>query len=282
MRSGSVVLVGAGPGRADFLTLAGLKAIQQATVILYDALLAPDIRSLFPKKVTTVFVGKRCGRHALSQEQINALLVDYAKQGQRVVRLKGGDPFIFGRGAEEVEALRKAGISYRIVPGVSAMNGIGAQLSLPLTARGLGNEFRAIQGHKLPDDARYWQGLADYEGTLVIFMGVENIASITSRLLTHGAVGDRPLAVVETGEHGHLHTTRSTVEAIYRSGFARKTSGPGIIYIGSNVNLIDESALGSSLSLINGGTRGSNQDLLDGAALDAWDRSPRLSWEVGL
>lgn len=248
MRSGFVTLVGAGPGHADFLTLAGLKAIQQAEVILYDALLAPDIRRFFPKKAKTVYVGKRCGQHALRQDQINARLVEFAQEGFRVVRLKGGDPFIFGRGAEEVEALRKEGIPYAIVPGVSALNGIAAQVALPVTARTHSNEFRAIQGHSLPDDPLYWQGLARYQGTLVVFMGVENVVAIVRRLLASGAEGDRPIALIESDERGDTHVSRSKIAIIASEGFARQTTGPGIIYIGANVALMAETTLAREAS----------------------------------
>lgn len=239
MRSGNVVLVGAGPGHVDFLTIAGLKAIQAAEVILYDALLTPDIRRLFPTKAKALYVGKRCGHHALKQNQINDLLISYAQSGYEVVRLKGGDPFIFGRGAEEVEALRAANCSYRIVPGISALNGIAAQVSLPLTSRSDANEFRALQGHSLPSDPMYWQDLARYNGTVVIFMGIENLPEIARRLCEAGARPDTELAVIETDEDGRQHVTRSNHQSIIEFGFDKKTNGPGIIYLGPNIKLMN-------------------------------------------
>lgn len=242
MRSGNVVLVGAGPGHVDFLTIAGLKAIQAAEVILYDALLAPDIRRLFPSKAKTLYVGKRCGQHALKQNQINDLLVSYARSGYQVVRLKGGDPFIFGRGAEEVEALREAHISYQIVPGISALNGIAAQVGLPLTSRSDANEFRALQGHTLPSDPSYWQDLARYKGTVVIFMGIENLPAIALRLREAGADRETLLAVIETDDEGHPQVTQSNLQSVIEFGFDRKTQGPGIIYLGPNVKLMNSQA----------------------------------------
>ncbi len=243
MKQGFVSLVGAGPGSVDLLTLGAVKALQKAEVILYDALLASDVRKLFPKRAKTVYVGKRCGQHALKQHEINDLLVAYGQQGKRVVRLKGGDPFIFGRGAEEVAALRAAGLAYQIIPGISAMNGIAAEWALPLTARGHGNEFRAIQGHHLPDDPAYWHELAHYQGTLVIFMGIEKLPTIIARLRAFGAERQRPIAILETDEEGRTHLSKSQLGIWQQTGFEKKTKGPGIIYIGSNVSLMESTAL---------------------------------------
>ncbi len=239
MRSGNVVLVGAGPGHVDYLTIAGLKAIQSAEVILFDALIATDIRGYFPTKAKALYVGKRCGQHALKQNQINDLLISYAQAGYQVVRLKGGDPFIFGRGAEEVEALREAGISYQIVPGISALNGIAAQFSLPLTSRKDANEFRALQGHTLPADPRYWKDLARYQGTVVIFMGIENLPLIALRLRDAGAKRETLVAIIETDDEGRHVTTRTSLQTLIEYGFDKKTSGPGIIYLGANVALMN-------------------------------------------
>ncbi len=239
MRSGFVALVGAGPGHVDYLTLAGLKALQAADVILYDALLSAEFRQLFPQKSRAIFVGKRCGRHALAQEQINALIIAHAKQGKYVVRLKGGDPFVFGRGAEEVAALRSVGIPYRIIPGVSALNGVAASFALPLTLRSGGNEFRAIQGHQLPDDTQWWEDLARYRGTLAIFMGLEKLASTLQQLIKHGADPQRPIALIESDSEGPAHAFRSNLAAILSHGYQRLGQGPVIVYIGDNIQFMD-------------------------------------------
>ncbi len=239
MTTGTVTLVGAGPGPADYLTLAALRAIEQSDTILFDALLAADVRALFPRTARAVYVGKRCGQHALTQEQINALLIAHAGAGERVVRLKGGDPFIFGRGGEEVAALRAAGISYQVVPGISALNGVAAQWALPLTDRSHSNEFRAIQGHTLVQDPAYWRDLAAYRGTVVIFMGTRNLQLIATRLLAHGAPAALPVAVIETATDGRPQLTKSDLVQAATHGFTSRTSGPGLIYIGSNVGLMD-------------------------------------------
>ncbi len=252
MSRGFVTLVGAGPGSADYLTLGAVKALQQAEVILYDALLSPDIRRLFPRRAKPIYVGKRCGQHALKQDEINALLVEWGHKGRRVVRLKGGDPFIFGRGAEEVEALRAAKIPYRIIPGLSALNGIAAQWSLPLTSRDHSNEFRAVQGHHLPDDPSYWHELASYRGTLVLFMGIEKLPLIVERLRAFGAERQRPIAIIETDAEGQSHVTRSELGQIQKHGFTRKTKGPGIIYIGQNVKLMDQTLQNSAEEIDHG------------------------------
>jgi uroporphyrin-III C-methyltransferase len=240
MSSGSVTLIGAGPGRADYLTLAAIKTLAKAEVILYDALIGEDIRDFFPQHARTQYVGKRCGAHSFSQPEINQLLIQYARQGHQVARLKGGDPFIFGRGAEEVLALHQAGIAYEIVPGISAMNGVAAQAGLPLTSRAHSNEFRAIQGHSLPDDATSWRSLASYRGTLVIYMGLNKLSFIVSRLLTHGSSPWQPLLIVETALDGQLHQKRGTLASFHNQPYQRQTKGPGIIYIGTNVNLMPQ------------------------------------------
>jgi len=239
MRSGFVALVGAGPGHVDLLTLAGLKAIEQADVILYDALLTAEFRELFPTRSRAIYVGKRCGLHALTQQQINALIVTHAKQGKYVVRLKGGDPFIFGRGAEEIEAVRNADLNYRVIPGVSALNGIAASFALPLTQRHGSNEFRAIQGHHLPDDPQWWQDLARYRGTIAIFMGLEKLPRTLQKLLDHGAHPETPLALIESQDSGPGHAYSTTIHDILKQNYQRVGQGPVIVYLGENVRFMD-------------------------------------------
>lgn len=247
MRIGSVALVGAGPGPAEFLTLAAAKAIASAEVILYDALIGADVRALFPPQALTLYVGKRCGQHALSQEEINALLVQHAERGAAVVRLKGGDPLIFGRVSEELAALRRAAIPYRVIPGISALNGLAALYALPLTDRAASHELRVIQGHHLDPHPRYWHELAHYEGTLVIYMGLEQLFVILERLWNFGAPADRPVAIIESRSSGlsssepqSSELTRSSIGDLLREGFTRKTEGPGIVYIGPNVASMDQ------------------------------------------
>lgn len=238
MRSGSVSLIGAGPGRADYLTLAAIRYLKEADIVLYDALLSADIQAFFPSKAKALFVGKRCGQHSFSQAEINERLIFYARQGLHVVRLKGGDPFIFGRGAEEVAALQAAQIPYRIVPGISALNGIAAAVGLPLTARTESNEFRVIQGHNLPHTETDWRSLATYQGTLVIFMGIKQLPIIISNLLKYGAPEMQEIAIVESDSDGHQLVSKSSLAELQQKPFQKQSHGPGIIYIGANVKLM--------------------------------------------
>ena len=252
-REGFVTLVGAGPGSAELLTLAGLKAIRDAEVVLYDALLSAELVDLIPSRAKAIYTGKRCGRHALKQEQINALIVSYAEQGRRVVRLKGGDPFIFGRGSEELDALRQAGLPYKVIPGVSALNGVAARCALPLTSRTQANEFRAIQGHHLPEDEEYWRDLARYRGTLVIFRGSNQWRIIAQKLVQAGLAAQTSYAVIETLDHGHggVHqVTRGTLADVIAAGFTRLSQGPAIIYVGANVALMDEPMNAATSNLV--------------------------------
>ena len=236
---GRVTLVGAGPGPADLLTLGALKALEQADLVLYDALVSREVLDLIPRRAKPVYTGKRCGKHSLTQAQINALLVSYAQKGLHVVRLKGGDPFIFGRGSEEIAALRAEGIPYHVIPGVSALNGVAAQATLPLTARTHANEFRAIQGHRLPSDEAYWLDLAHYQGTVVIFMGSEKWPNIAAQLLKSGAPANLPFAIIKTGIHGEQIVTRGVLSEVSPT-VARLVDGPAIIYLGPNVQLMDD------------------------------------------
>lgn len=243
MQPGRVTLVGAGPGPIDFLTLAAYKALQEAEVILYDALLSAEFHKIFPKRARVLYVGKRCGQHAFSQPEINALLVQHAQEGKSVVRLKGGDPFIFGRGGEEIAALREAGIQWQVIPGVSALNGIAAQIGLPLTLRSASNEFRAIQGHQISDSPQWWQDLARYEGTIALFMGLDRLPETLQKLLAAGADPGLPIAVVESASHAQCDVFVSSLSSVLSKGYSRKGQGPAIIYLGKNIDFIDRSSL---------------------------------------
>jgi uroporphyrin-III C-methyltransferase len=198
---GKVVLVGAGPGDPDLLTLKALKAIEAAEVVVYDRLVPAEVLALIPKGTARIDVGKQSGYHPIPQEEINALLVRLAGGGRLVVRLKGGDPFIFGRGFEEALALEKAGIACEVVPGITAAQGCAASLRVPLTHRGLATGVRYLTGHSradLPLDLD-WKGLADRDTTLVIYMGLANIEAIALDLIEHGLSPDTPALAVCQG-----------------------------------------------------------------------------------
>lgn len=195
---GKVTLVGAGPGDPDLLTLRALKAMRDADVVVFDRLVSPEIMALVPTQTPRIDVGKLPGSHNLPQERINELLIRLALQGHDVTRLKGGDPFIFGRGSEEAEALREAGVSVRIIPGITAAQGAAASTGVPLTHRGLATGVRYVTGHRARDAALDldWASLASAETTLVVYMGAANIAEIANQLMDHGLPGDMPVLAV--------------------------------------------------------------------------------------
>ena len=188
---GFVSLVGAGPGAPDLLTLRGLRALERATVILHDALLEPGFQALYPNNALVVPVGKRCGGEGTPQEVIFQLLVDFARQGHRVVRLKGGDPLLFGRGGEEAQVLEAHGIPFEFIPGVSSLQGAAAAVGISLTHRGLSREVRILDGHHLLQGDTRWAELAGSGATLAIFMGKRTLAAVARRAklhLRHGAI----------------------------------------------------------------------------------------------
>ncbi|SFY27758.1 uroporphyrinogen-III C-methyltransferase [Pseudomonas sp. NFACC36] len=200
-RPGEVALVGAGPGDPGLLTLRAWSLLQQADAVVYDRLISPQLLGLVPLTCARHYVGKAAGCHSLPQAQINTLLADLAGQGQRVVRLKGGDPFIFGRGAEELEYLLARGIDCQVVPGITAAAGCSAYAGIPLTHRDLVNSCRFITGHlqREGDLELPWQSLADDSQTLVFYMGLSNLGTIATRLMAAGLAADTPAALISNG-----------------------------------------------------------------------------------
>ena len=202
MRVGRVALVGAGPGDPGLLTIRGRKLLRRADVVVYDRLVDPRIVDLVPAEALRVFAGKARGVHALSQEDINALLVAHARRGRRVVRLKGGDPFVFGRGGEEAVALAAAGIPFEVVPGVSAAVAVPAYAGIPLTHRGIASSFAVVTGHEDSGKgapAVDWARLATAVDTLVILMGLAGLPRIARTLMAHGRRPETPIALVRHG-----------------------------------------------------------------------------------
>jgi uroporphyrin-III C-methyltransferase len=196
--SGIVYLVGAGPGDPDLITVKGLKCLQRADVVVYDRLVNPGLLLEAPGRAWRVYAGKSPGREALRQEEIDALLVRQARAGKVVVRLKGGDPFIFGRGGEEALACAKAGISCEVVPGISSALAVPASAGIPLTHRGVASGFAVVTGHCVGEDRVDWAALARID-TLVVLMGAARLAEIAALLLHHGRPLDHPVAIVERG-----------------------------------------------------------------------------------
>jgi uroporphyrin-III C-methyltransferase len=213
---GQVLLVGAGPGDPELLTVRALRAIETADVVVFDRLVSPAILALIPGEAERFDVGKRAGSHPMPQPEINKLLVRLGRTGRRIVRLKGGDPFMFGRGGEEALELAAAGITYDVVPGITSAQGCAATLRMPLTHRQLATGVRFVTGHCRADRPLDldWEGLADDNTTLVVYMGVANIAEIAHQLIANGRSPSTLIAAVSKGtqaDETHLVSTLATI-----------------------------------------------------------------------
>jgi uroporphyrin-III C-methyltransferase len=230
--AGLTSLIGAGPGCPDLITLRGLRALQGADVILYDALLDAAFQDLFPSRARALAVGKRCGKAGPGQADIHRLMIDHARAGLRVARLKGGDPLIFGRGGEEALALEAAGIPFEVIPGVSALQAGAAGTGFPLTHREVSRRITILEGHHLPETPAAWRDLVAGGGTLAVYMGTRTLQALAEILLAHGAAPGLPVALVEQAQCPGQTSTFSTL-ALAASGALRPaTTGPGILFIG--------------------------------------------------
>lgn len=228
---GECYLIGAGPGDPDLLTLRALQLLQQADVILYDRLVPVAVLERARRDAERVFVGKEAGNHT-AQEHINGLLVHYARLGLRVARLKGGDPFVFGRGGEEVEVLAANGIPYIVVPGITAALGAAASANIPLTHRKLSQSVTFVSGHVLDDESLDWRSLARAHQTVVFYMGVGHLQQIVERLRASGAPPQLPAAVVEKATLPDQRTLRGTLETIVGVAQAAEVSPPALFIVG--------------------------------------------------
>ena len=235
---GEVALIGAGPGDPGLLTLRALQVMQQADVVLYDYLVSPEILDLVRRDADLECVGKKAGYHHVSQEETNARLVKYAQAGKRVVRLKGGDPFMFGRGAEELEVLAKANIPFQVVPGITAAAGATAYAGIPLTHRDHAQTAMFITGHTKPDgDQLDWSTLARQKQTLVIYMGLMKSSHIQTQLLRHGRQADTPIAIIERGTQSQQKLWTGRLDQL--SELAKEAGSPALIVVGEVVSLSD-------------------------------------------
>ncbi|MCC6195318.1 MAG: uroporphyrinogen-III C-methyltransferase [Burkholderiales bacterium] len=237
-RIGSVVLVGCGPGALDLLTLRAARVIAQADVLVYDRLVDPAIVALGPVRAQRICVGKARSHHLLPQQDINALLVRLAREGKRVARLKGGDPFIFGRGGEEVEALAREGIPFEVVPGITAACGVAAHAGIPLTHRDCAHAVTLVTGHLADGDGELdWTALARPRQTVVFYMGLMGLPAICARLVAHGAPASTPAAIVQ---HATLPTQRvvtGTLADLAARADAACLVPPTLIVVGEVVRL---------------------------------------------
>jgi uroporphyrin-III C-methyltransferase len=238
-RPGKVMLVGAGPGDPDLLTVKAMRAIAGARVVVFDRLVGEAVLELIPAGARRIDVGKETGRHPLPQDRINALLVELAGAGEDVVRLKGGDPFIFGRGGEEADALAEAGIPFEIVPGITAASGCAAIAGIPLTHRGVAESVRLVTGHRQDDrDLDLdWSSLADPRCTLVVYMGVASAQRLAGGLRGAGLAGETPVAIIERGTTPQQRTLFSRLDTLAGDIARWQPKPPSLLIIGQVVGL---------------------------------------------
>ena len=263
---GHVYLIGAGPGDAELLTLKAHRLIQQADVVMYDWLVNPDIINMIPSHVKRVFVGKKCGRHSMQQADICQLMVEVALTGKNIVRLKGGDPAIFARAAEECEILAKHQIDFAIVPGITAASGASAYAGIPLTHRECAQSVRFITAHlksvKSANDEPNWQALvagasashsATNGETLVFYMGLKRIETIMQRLETHGLSASTPVAVIDQASTPQQQVCIGRLDNIAQRVTERNFQGPAVTIVGEVVNKrhkVNLSLLSKSASVV--------------------------------
>src|SRR5258706_732755 len=236
--NGIVYIVGGGPGDPGLITVKGLACLRRADVILYDRLVAPELLNEVPAHAELIDVGKEPKRHRRSQTEINDLLIEKAREGKIVVRLKGGDPFVFGRGGEECQALAEAGIRYEVIPGVSSAIAVPAYSGIPGTQRGVTTTFAVVAGHTGDSDSNIdWVGISRI-GTIIFLMGVEHMSEIVHQLITHGRSADTPVGVIREGTTANQFVVTGTLADIVEK--ARGVRPPAVLIVGEVVSLREQ------------------------------------------
>jgi uroporphyrin-III C-methyltransferase/precorrin-2 dehydrogenase/sirohydrochlorin ferrochelatase len=238
LRRGEVYLVGAGPGDPDLLTIRALKLMRRADVALYDNLIAPSVLALLPKRTERLYVGKQRANHTMRQEEINALLVELALAGKRVLRLKGGDPFVFGRGGEEIDTLSAHGIPFEVVPGITAALGAAAYAGIPLTHRDYAQSCVFVTGHLKDGSVDLdWPALARPRQTIVIYMGLLSLPTICRKLVAHGLPRGTGAAVVQQGTTQTQRVVTGTLGTLPARAAKARLHAPTLIIVGNVVQL---------------------------------------------
>lgn len=237
--AGEVALIGSGPGDPDLLTVRAHRLIQQADCVIYDRLVSDEIMALVSPDAERLYVGKKCAEHAVPQERINQLIVEKAGSGKKVARIKGGDPFIFGRGGEEIQALLQAGIPCRVVPGITAASGCTTYAGIPLTHRDFVHGCTFITGHLKDDQLDLpWQALAREDHTLVVYMGIKTVPVLTRELLKHGLPESTPVGLISNGTTVDHRDYRTTLGDLVQFVEANQIQPPTLIVVGKVVNAL--------------------------------------------
>jgi uroporphyrin-III C-methyltransferase len=238
MSNGIVYIVGGGPGDPGLITVKGLASLRRADVVLYDRLTSSELLDEVPAHAEKIDVGKEPKKHRRSQDEINALLIEKAREGKRVVRLKGGDPFVFGRGGEECQALAEAGIPYEVIPGVSSAIAVPAYAGIPVTQRGVTTAFTVVAGHVGDSDSDIdWSAIARI-GTIVFLMGVEHLPQITAQLIAQGRASDTPAALIREGTTQNQEVVRATLGDIVEKSLGIRP--PAVLIVGEVVRLHEQ------------------------------------------
>lgn len=238
-RHGKVYLIGAGPGDPDLITIKGLRLLKQADVILYDRLISPELLKEARTEAQCIYVGKSDGHHTIPQAEINSLLIEHAQRGQSVVRLKGGDPFVFGRGGEEAQALLAHNIPFEIVPGITSAIAVPAYAGIPVTHRDYTTSFTIVTGHEGQSNSPHvnWEALAALGGTLIVLMGVKALPAFTQQLIAAGMDASTPAAVIQEGTTAQQRVVTGVLRNIAQRASEAAFKAPALTIIGNVVDL---------------------------------------------